>query len=89
MEFLIPQTVHLPGHTSGSIALVDRKHGILATGDTVYATDGELIDWYPGGSSVSAMCSSVKTIAGIVDNDKWFVALPGHNEASNGLYASI
>ena len=38
--------LHLPGHTSGSLGLVDEKEGILATGDVLYQTEGELIDWY-------------------------------------------
>ena len=29
------EVIHLPGHTSGSIALLDRKRGILFTGDAV------------------------------------------------------
>ena len=36
------ETVHLPGHSPGSIALFERATGILFSGDTVY--DGPLID---------------------------------------------
>ena len=33
--------MHLPGHSPGSIALHDAAAGVVATGDTVYETDGE------------------------------------------------
>ncbi len=39
------RVLHLPGHTIGSIGLVDDENGLLVTGDTLYRTDGELIDW--------------------------------------------
>ena len=35
--------LHLPGHSPGSIGL--RWDEFLVTGDTVYGTDHELIDW--------------------------------------------
>ena len=35
------QVMHLPGHSPGSIALHDAAAGVVATGDTVYETDGE------------------------------------------------
>ncbi len=34
--------LHLPGHSPGSIGLLDAKHGLLFCGDALY--DGELID---------------------------------------------
>ena len=45
--------MHLPGHTKGSVGF--STEGIIVTGDTVYATNHELIDWYPPGSSVRLM----------------------------------
>ena len=36
------QVLHLPGHSPGSIALYDAAAGVVATGDTVYETDGEV-----------------------------------------------
>ncbi|MEU0412986.1 MBL fold metallo-hydrolase [Streptomyces griseorubiginosus] len=38
--------LHLPGHTPGSIALLDSRRGILFSGDVVY--DGELLDEIDG-----------------------------------------
>ena len=76
------QILHLPGHTAGSLGLLDRAAGVLATGDTLYATDEELIDWYPGGSSVTRMGQSVKMLMDLVAGSKEadFTALPGHNQ---------
>ena len=34
------------GHTVGSIGLVDKGNSLLVTGDTLYQTDEQLIDWY-------------------------------------------
>ena len=52
----------------------------MVTGDTVYATDHELIDWYPGSSTI-AMESSVTKILNM--SDKVDMALPGHNYVLN------
>ncbi len=45
----------------GSVGIYVKEEGALATGDTVYATDHELIDWYPGSSS-HKMANSVEKI---------------------------
>lgn len=37
--------LHLPGHSPGSIGLLDERNGILFSGDALY--DGELIDDFP------------------------------------------
>lgn len=39
------EVLHLPGHSSGSIGLVERKTGRFFSGDVVY--DGELLDRLP------------------------------------------
>ena len=39
------EVIHLPGHSSGSIGLFDRKTGQFFSGDVVY--DGELLDQLP------------------------------------------
>jgi glyoxylase-like metal-dependent hydrolase (beta-lactamase superfamily II) len=54
-----------------------RDEGVLITGDTVYATDHELIDWYPG-SSVGKMTQSVERILHLAN--AICLALPGHND---------
>lgn len=68
------QVLHLPGHSMGSIGLLNRRDGILVSGDTLYQTDSELIDWYPG-SSVRHMYRSVERIRGLYLD----LVLPGHN----------
>jgi glyoxylase-like metal-dependent hydrolase (beta-lactamase superfamily II) len=42
------EVLHLPGHTPGSIGLLDRRSGVLFSGDVIY--DGELIDNCVGAS---------------------------------------
>ena len=46
----------------------------MVTGDTVYRTDHELIDWYPGSSSID-MASSVTKILNM--SHEVNLALPG------------
>ena len=76
--------MHLPGHSPGSVALLDAVGGVVATGDTVYETDGELIDWYPG-SSVLAMRRSVRRLFDVAATGAGgLVALPGHNGVMAG-----
>ena len=75
------QVRHYPGHSPGSIGLFDEDNGILVSGDTLYRTEGELIDWFPGGS-VRELRNSVEDILGIAD--KVDVVLPGHNEPIQG-----
>lgn len=79
--------MHLPGHTAGSIALIDKSNGILATGDTLYKTDEQLIDWYVGGSSVAQMARSVEKLVDQLPNID--VVLPGHNEVIEATEAKI
>jgi len=64
------KVIHLPGHTSGSIGLLEEGRGILVTGDTLYSTTGELIDWYVGGSSVIQMVQSVRRLSEILESKK-------------------
>lgn len=40
------EVLHLPGHSPGSIGLLDRSNGVLFSGDAVY--DGPLLDEIPG-----------------------------------------
>ena len=70
----------ISGHTVGSIGLIDRHAGLLVTGDTLYQTDEQLIDWYVGGSSVAKMAESVACLRQILAEDKRLTTvLPGHN----------
>ena len=38
----------------------------VLTGDTLYSTNGELIDWYVGGSSVNQMAESVRLLQDLI-----------------------
>ncbi|EJB06898.1 Zn-dependent hydrolase, glyoxylase [Rhizobium leguminosarum bv. trifolii WSM597] len=40
------RVLHLPGHSPGSIGLLDERNGILFSGDAIY--DGALVDDLPG-----------------------------------------
>ena len=84
--YMFPQVFHLPGHSPGSIGIFDRSNGIMATEDSLYQTDGELIDWYPG-SSVGAMKESVEKIASMAESVD--VVLPGHNDCLEGGSAQV
>ncbi|MEU4214870.1 MBL fold metallo-hydrolase [Actinoplanes sp. NPDC026623] len=54
--------LHLPGHTPGSIALLEQRTGTLYSGDIVY--DGALIDDLPN-SDVAAYRRSMEFLAGL------------------------
>jgi len=54
--------LHLPGHTPGSIALLEERTGTLYSGDIVY--DGALIDDLPN-SDVAAYRRSMEFLAGL------------------------
>jgi glyoxylase-like metal-dependent hydrolase (beta-lactamase superfamily II) len=54
--------LHLPGHTPGSIALLEERTGTLYSGDIVY--DGALIDDLPN-SDVAAYRRSMQFLAGL------------------------
>ena len=75
------QILHLPGHSPGSIGLLNARDGILVSGDTLYQTDSELIDWYPG-SSVRQMKDSVDKIRKLLteEGNNLNLVLPGHND---------
>lgn len=63
--------LHLPGHTPGSIALLEERTGTLYSGDVVY--DGGLIDDLPD-SDVAAYRRSMAFLAGLDVS----VVHPGH-----------
>ncbi|XP_023322516.1 metallo-beta-lactamase domain-containing protein 2 isoform X2 [Eurytemora carolleeae] len=74
------KVLHIPGHSPGSIALID-EIGVLITGDTLYKTSHGLIDWYPG-SSCYRMRSSVEKLVNLCRQHKVETILPGHNQGS-------
>jgi glyoxylase-like metal-dependent hydrolase (beta-lactamase superfamily II) len=66
--------LHLPGHTPGSIALLEERTGTLYSGDVVY--DGALIDDLPN-SDVAAYRRSMEFLAGLDVS----VVHPGHGHS--------
>ena len=67
------------GHTPGSVGLHDTEGGVLVTGDTLYATDHGLIDWYPASRS-HLMLSSVEKILHLLSHGSVKIVLTGHND---------
>jgi len=65
--------VHLPGHTPGSIVLLEERTGLLFTGDVVY--DGELIDTLPESDVGEYVLSMARLLELPVSH-----VLPGHDE---------
>ncbi len=68
------KVLHTPGHTQGSICLLDSKDKILISGDTVFA-DGVGRTDLPGGSE-DALAASLEKLASL----KLDKILPGHGE---------
>ncbi|MFC5924042.1 MBL fold metallo-hydrolase [Micromonospora vulcania] len=71
---LVLTVLHLPGHTPGSIALLEERTGTLYSGDIIY--DGALIDDLPN-SDVAAYRRSMEFL---VDLDV-SVVHPGHGHS--------
>ena len=69
--------LHTPGHTEGSICLVDRGSGILFSGDTLFTGGWGRVD-FPGGDA-GAMVESLGRLATLPDGLR---VLPGHGRAT-------
>ncbi len=67
------RVLHTPGHTEGSVCLLDEDSGILLSGDTLFAAGWGRID-LPGGSA-EAMAASLARLADLEDRVR---VLPGH-----------
>ena len=63
--------LHTPGHSPGSIALVDEPRGLLYTADTVH--DGEIYDAIPGADRAALTLSHDRIL-----EVEFAQALPGH-----------
>lgn len=68
--------LHLPGHSPGSIALLDERNGEFFSGDAIY--DDELVDDIPG-ADIEAYCA---TMARLGDLDI-HIGHGGHGESFN------
>ena len=65
--------LHTPGHTEGSVCLLDGDDGLLLSGDTLFAGSFGRVD-LPGGSP-EAMVESLDRLRGL---DEQLAVLPGH-----------
>jgi glyoxylase-like metal-dependent hydrolase (beta-lactamase superfamily II) len=71
------EVLHTPGHTEGSVCLVDDDAGRLYTGDTLFAGSFGRVD-LPGGSP-EAMLASLDRLRRF---DDALVVLPGHGPST-------
>jgi hydroxyacylglutathione hydrolase len=71
------EVLHTPGHTEGSICLLDAEAGRLYSGDTLFAGSFGRVD-LPGGSP-EAMVSSLDRLRGL---DPTLTVLPGHGPST-------
>ncbi|HEX7590771.1 MAG TPA: MBL fold metallo-hydrolase [Candidatus Limnocylindrales bacterium] len=71
------QVLHTPGHTKGSVCLVEQESGLLLAGDTLFAGSWGRTD-LPGGSE-EQMVDSLGRLAGLSDGLR---VLPGHGPAT-------
>jgi hydroxyacylglutathione hydrolase len=69
--------LHTPGHTEGSVCLLDRDGGLLFSGDTLFAGAWGRVD-LPGGDPV-AMAASLARLTELEDAVQVF---PGHGNAT-------
>ncbi|MCX8194491.1 MAG: MBL fold metallo-hydrolase [Candidatus Micrarchaeota archaeon] len=69
LEFL-----HTPGHTPGSICILDRKTGCLFSGDTKFA-DGEV-----GRTDLGGNEDELKKSLGMIEKMEYRLLCPGHGE---------
>ena len=71
------EVLHTPGHTEGSVCLLDREDGLLLSGDTLFAGSFGRID-LPGGDA-AAMAASLARLARLDDG---LAVLPGHGRST-------
>jgi hydroxyacylglutathione hydrolase len=71
------EVLHTPGHTEGSVCLIDRESGRLYSGDTLFAGAWGRTD-LPGGSD-EAMVESLSRLARLDDR---VTVLPGHGPST-------
>jgi hydroxyacylglutathione hydrolase len=69
--------LHTPGHTEGSVCLLERDGGVLFSGDTLFAGGWGRVD-LPGGDP-DAMVTSLARLTGLEDAVQVF---PGHGGAT-------
>jgi glyoxylase-like metal-dependent hydrolase (beta-lactamase superfamily II) len=67
------RVLHTPGHTEGSVCLLDADRGDLYSGDTLFAGGWGRVD-FPGGSA-EEMAASIARLSELEDRLR---VLPGH-----------
>lgn len=65
---------HTPGHTAGSICVLDRKTGLLFSGDTKFAGGG----W--GRTDLGGSGGEIRHSLGLIDSIPYRLLCPGHGE---------
>lgn len=73
------EVIHTPGHSPGSIVLLDRKGGSAAVGDTVFC-DGGVGRWDLPGGDLAKLQSSLKVIGSLGLKNMY----PGHGSYAAG-----
>jgi glyoxylase-like metal-dependent hydrolase (beta-lactamase superfamily II) len=71
------RVLHTPGHTEGSVCLLEQDQRILFSGDTLFAGAWGRVD-LPGGDA-DAMVESLARLTGLEDQ---IAVLPGHGAAT-------
>ncbi|HEU4674049.1 MAG TPA: MBL fold metallo-hydrolase [Candidatus Limnocylindrales bacterium] len=71
------RVLHVPGHTAGSVCLLDRDGGRLYSGDTLFAAGWGRVD-LPGGDP-DAMAVSLARLSELEDR---LAVLPGHGAST-------
>lgn len=71
---IVLEVAHTPGHSPGSVTLIDREHHRAFTGDLIFAEGVGRTD-IPGGSFDDLMASIQRVIFSLPDD---FQLLPGH-----------
>ncbi len=71
------EVLHTPGHTEGSVCLLERESGLLLSGDTLFAGGWGRVD-LPG-SSPDAMVESLRRLRSL---EPTLRVLPGHGPAT-------
>jgi glyoxylase-like metal-dependent hydrolase (beta-lactamase superfamily II) len=72
------RVLHTPGHTEGSVCLLDADGGRLFSGDTLFAAGWGRVD-LPGGDA-DAMVASLARLAELEDG---VAVLPGHGPGTS------
>jgi glyoxylase-like metal-dependent hydrolase (beta-lactamase superfamily II) len=74
---IVLDVLHTPGHTPGSVCMIERETGTLLSGDTLFAGGPGRVD-LPGGDP-GAMVESLGRLAGLEPSLR---VLPGHGAAT-------